>query len=172
MEDLSRRLANGDPTAFAELYDLCGDRLYRYLVMRLGSRSRASDVLQETFLRLVRARDNFRKIDNPVAYSFAAARNEADRSLKKGRSHEQLPADDLLIANDVDGSQAIDAAESVSSALRRLEPDLREVVELKHYADLTLREIAEMTGVPQGTAATRYRAAIQRLREVLMREWI
>jgi len=48
MDQRAVRLARGEPEAFAELYDTCADRIYRYLVVRLGSRADAEDVLQET----------------------------------------------------------------------------------------------------------------------------
>ena len=54
MDDLARRLAQGDRAAFAELYATCADRVHHYLVIRLGSRADADDVLQETFVRLAR----------------------------------------------------------------------------------------------------------------------
>ena len=44
------------------------------------------------------------------------------------------------------------------------DPELREIVELKIYADLTFREISEVTGLPQGTVATRYRSALEKMR--------
>ncbi|MBI3838109.1 MAG: hypothetical protein HY288_09265 [Planctomycetia bacterium] len=56
MGDLAERLARGDQAAFAELYDACADRVHHYLVIRLGSRNDADDVLQETFVRLARTR--------------------------------------------------------------------------------------------------------------------
>ena len=48
MDELAGRLARGEKAAFAELYDVCADRLYHYLAHRLGSRDAAGDVLQET----------------------------------------------------------------------------------------------------------------------------
>lgn len=46
MQSLAARLARGEESAFAELYDACADRLHNYLAGRLGSRDRADDVLQ------------------------------------------------------------------------------------------------------------------------------
>ncbi len=54
--------------------------------------------------------------------------------------------------------------------LARLSDEQREVVELKHFAGLTFREIGEVTGVPTQTTATRYRAALDRLRDWLARQ--
>ena len=54
MAELADRLAGGEPAAFAELYDLCADRLHHWLLRHTGSRTDADDVVQETFLRLAR----------------------------------------------------------------------------------------------------------------------
>ena len=77
MNELGQRLARGEPTAFAELYDHCADRCHHYLTVFLGSRDAADDVLQETFVRLVRNRGKLGGVENLPAYLFVAARNEA-----------------------------------------------------------------------------------------------
>jgi len=55
--------------------------------------------------------------------------------------------------------------------LSRLDPELREIVELKFFAGLTFREIADVTGCPQGTVATRYRTALETMRSILAKDW-
>ena len=60
--------------------------------------------------------------------------------------------------------QAIETAEWVIASLARLSDDQCEIVELKIYANLTFREISEVTGLPQGTVATRYRSAMEKMR--------
>ncbi len=57
MDQPAERLARGEPSAFAELYDACADRVHHYLVVRLGSTADADDVLQETFVCLARTRN-------------------------------------------------------------------------------------------------------------------
>ena len=79
MTELRSRLASGDPAAFAELYERCADRLHHYLVIRLGSRADADDVLQESFVRLARTRKKLAGVESPAAYLFTIARNEALR---------------------------------------------------------------------------------------------
>ena len=56
-------------------------------------------------------------------------------------------------------------------ALGRLEADDRELVELKVFGGLTFREIADVTGLPQGTVATRYRRALESLRAWLAKQF-
>jgi RNA polymerase sigma-70 factor (ECF subfamily) len=173
VDELGKRLARGEQQAYAELYDACADRLHHYLAGRLGSRADADDVLQETFVRLVRARRKLRGVSNPIAYAFAVARNEAARLLeRRGREayQRQIDASELLVEAASDDCEAREAAESLAAALARLPEEQREAVELKTYAGLTLAEIAEVTGAPPGTVATRYRTAVGRLKDELTRK--
>ena len=82
----------------------------------------------------------------------------------------QLVAADLFCEATTDDSLAREAAEELTAALMRLPIDQREIVELETTGGLTLAEIAEITGLPPGTVATRYRTAIARLREWLTRK--
>ncbi len=168
MDRRAERMAQGDPSAFAELYDECADRVHHYLVVRLGSRADADDVLQETFVGLARTRKRLASVDNLLAYVFATARNEATRLLERQAREGRLRADFSREALFHQSSGAvhrdIETAEWVTASLVRLNPDLREIVELKFYAGLTFREIAEVTGLPQGTVATRYRSALEKMR--------
>jgi RNA polymerase sigma-70 factor (ECF subfamily) len=175
MGDLGDRLARGDQAAFAELYDACADQLHPFLVSRLGSRADADDVVQETFVRLAHARRTLADVDNLVAYVFTVARNEAARLLTVKRRESvsltnQINAADLYREVSGDELEARDTAQALAQALARLVPEQREIVELKNYAELSLREIAEITGLPQGTVATRYRTAIGHLRDWLTRK--
>lgn len=169
MEHLGARLAAGDQAAFAELYGAFADRLHHYLAVRLGSRQDAEDVLQEAFIRLVRNRQKLRDVANLAAYVFTVARNEArrraERKQREPASMGALPVEDLFDeARSVDLARR-ELAEQVARALESLTADQREVLELKTHGGLTLREIAEVTGAPQGTVASRYRAALDSVRQ-------
>jgi RNA polymerase sigma-70 factor (ECF subfamily) len=168
MDQRAQRLARGEPAAFAELYNACADRVHHYLVVRLGSRSDADDVLQETFVCLARTRKSLATVENLEAYVFATARNESIRWLQRqartGRLKEVLSRELLFQEPASEDSQAIETTEWVVASLARLSNDLREIVELKTYANLTLREISQVTGLPQGTVATRYRSALEKMR--------
>ena len=168
MENLGERLARGEQAAFAELYDTCADRLHHYLTARLGSGEDADDVLQNTFVRLAQARRRLGGIENLMAYVFKIARNElADFRGRKVRESEVLSErhrELLCCRNAGDIASTLDDAELVAAALTRLTLDEREIVELKIYGRLAVREIAEIVGVPQGTAATRYRTALERMK--------
>ena len=175
MGDLGDRLARGDRAAFAELYDACADRVHHYLVVRLGSHEDADDVLQETFVRLAAASDKLARVENLIAYVFIVARNESARlfertTRERSRREWSATAENLYCEALSDDQAAREAAESLAAALAKLPIEQREIVELKTVSGLTLREIAQVTGLPPGTVATRYRTAIARLREWLTRQ--
>jgi RNA polymerase sigma factor (sigma-70 family) len=167
----SARLAQGDVAAFAALYDAHADHLHHYLTVRLGSRTEADDALQDVFVRLVAARRRLRSLTNLKAYLFTMARNEANRRgaqrSRDARHRSPLQADELFLAAP-DDTEAYEMAEMVAAALGVLGDEQREVVELKVYAGLTFREIADVIGVPLQTAASRYAAALGRLKEWLV----
>jgi RNA polymerase sigma-70 factor, ECF subfamily len=166
--ELAARLARGDEAAFAELYNACADRLHGYVAARLGSRDAASDIVQATFLRAVKSRRRFRGVENPVAYMFQIARNEAVRMVtKQSVVIEALPATDTYATLDEDTEDA----EVIADALQRLDADDRELVELKIYAGLTFREIAEVVDRPAATVATQYRRALDSLRSWLTKQY-
>lgn len=171
MATWGERLARGERAAFAELYDSCADRVHHYLVVRLGSREDPDDVLQNVFLRLASSRERLADIDNLEAYVFTVARNEAmrlgSRKARRMRQERPLTAEDLFCPRAGDDARRRETAEVVAAALAGLSPELREVVELKTYAGLTFHEIGQVTGLPQGTVATRYLRALAR-----MQSWI
>jgi RNA polymerase sigma-70 factor (ECF subfamily) len=175
MGNLGERLARGDQAAFAELYDACADRLHHYLVVRLQSREDADEVLQETFVRLAGRPKRLARVENLTAYVFTVARNEAARLLgRRTREREKrkagAAADALFCEAVTHDMQAREVAQETVAALDRLDSEQREIVELKIYSGLTFREIAEVTDLPQGTVATRYRTALAKLRGWLAKE--
>jgi RNA polymerase sigma-70 factor, ECF subfamily len=169
MHELGARLARGEEAAFAELYDSCADRLHHFVASRLGSREAAADVVQTAFLRAVRSRKRFCGVENPVAYMFQIARNEVARAAKRGQHFGQaLSTDESFTSGDT--GEERDDVEVVAAALGRLDAEDRELVELKIFCGLTFREIADVTALPQGTVATRYRRALESLRGWLAKQ--
>jgi len=173
MATLQARLAQGDQTAFAELFDAYAARIGHYLLVRLNSRDDADDVLQETFLRLARLRHKLAQVDDLQAYVITIARNEAARraadNARRRQKQKALEMQDLFYfePNDADTREI---AEIVTAALSNLSEDLLEIVELKTYAGLTFQQISQVTGLPQGTVATRYRSALTKMQTWFARQ--
>jgi RNA polymerase sigma-70 factor (ECF subfamily) len=107
-----------------------------------------------------------------TAYVFKIAHREAARlASRRTRERGRRSETDLnqIAGTSPDGAQSLESAKMLAAALARLSPGEREVIELKIYGGLVLREISEVTGLPQGTVATRYRTALERLRTMVAR---
>ena len=157
MDPLVRRLTHGDPSAFAELYDACADRVHHYLVVRLGSRADADNAFKRpSSAWLGRERVWLRsRIWRPTCSPPRVTRPSDSSSDPHARADYEPPCPrNRYSTRPGDAVYAIETAEWVTTSLARLDPELREIVELKIYAGLTLREISEVTGLPQGTVAT------------------
>ncbi len=156
----------------AKLYDSFGDKLYHYLVFRLGSREDAEDVLQEVFCRLARYERRLGSVRDMKTYVFRMARNEGHRFLKRRRNRlsderrgpggEVEEAMASLVEGVDEGTKIL-----VSRSLAKLPDEQREAVVLKIFDGLTFKEMAGVCGVSMNTAASRYRYGMARLREML-----
>ncbi len=160
---LGLRLAAGDPEAFAELYDRCAARMLAVARALTGSAADAEDAVQQTFLDLYRSRRALGRAARPEAYAVTALRNAA-LLLRARRREEELPE------SVPSGDEAVAAREgdpSLERALERLPVEQREVVALKLEGRLTFEEIGAALAISPNTAASRYRYALERLRDAL-----
>lgn len=153
-----------------EILDSIGDKLFNYLTIKLSSPVDAEDVFQEVCFRLVRYKVRFRFIRNPSAYVFRMARNEALRFLKNRRRNPARyhSVEDLakVIQDNLTGLED-EAMNQVAEALTQIPEDQREVIILRFFEDLTLREIAAVCDVSMNTAASRFRYGMQKLRQLV-----
>jgi len=153
-----------------ELYDRYGEKMYRYLALRLGSAEDAEDVLQEAFCRLARYSVRWALILNPQAFVFKVLRNEANRHLARRirqRTDDQKNPEHMNRPVFVIESLEKDSAAVISEALAQLPDDQKEVVILKIFQDFTFKEVASICGLSVNTAASRYRYGIEKLRSSL-----
>lgn len=165
-DDLLGGLVAGDERAYAALYDRLAPALLGTALAIVRSREEAEDAVQDVFLALVRAGDGLRSVRNLRAYVFAAVRRAAIRrraNLPRGRGDAAL-ADSR--ATD-DAPPVADAAVRLERAIVHLPDEQREVVALHVEGGLTFAGCAEVLGVSANTAASRYRYAIEKLRDAL-----
>ncbi|MDH5202339.1 MAG: RNA polymerase sigma factor [Nitrospirota bacterium] len=153
-----------------EIFDSIGDKLFNYLTIKLSSPLDAEDVLQEVCFRLVRYKVRFRFIRNPSAYVFRVARNEALRFLKsREKNPERYHSGEDLAKVIQDNLTGIEngVMNQVAEALALVPEDQREVIILRFFEELTLREIATVCDVSINTASSRFRYGMQKLRQLL-----
>lgn len=161
-------LARDDPVAAEMIWDRYARDLFAFLQATLGSRHDAEDVLQAVFVRIVGKRRYLAKAECLDAYVFGIARNEVADFLRKRRrkADRDAQADSWLVAANAH-ENATELADELQTAMARLPQAQREIVVLKVYRDKTFREIAGMFELSLNTVASRYRYAMEKLRDLL-----
>ena len=144
------------------LYDQHGPALVAYARGFLPDAAAAEDVVHQVFLRLLSA--ELTMPDAPVAYVYRAVRNAALNARRNGLRLVELDPQSSIFRHRGGNREA---ALALERALAELPEEQREVVVMRVWSGLTLEEIAAATTTPLNTAASRYRYALEKLREKL-----
>jgi RNA polymerase sigma-70 factor, ECF subfamily len=163
---LAGALRRRDPEVLEGLVELYGNRLLRYLVHLTGERALAEDLFQETWLRVLERGRQYDPSRPFVAWLLAVARNLTVDLLRKKRplSLEALQERDegspLDLARDtgpspLEAAAAHEARDRVAAVLAGLPAVYREVLFLRFTEELSLEDIARVTGLGVPTVKSR-----------------
>ena len=135
-----------------ELYGGCYRRLVAQLFAFCGDLQEAEDAVQEAFVRAVAKPRQFARVDNPEAWLRTVAVNVVRRRYRRARMLSRIVSSGAapVVVPDLSADHV-----AIVAALRRLPPEQREAIALHHVADLGVRQIAELVGVPEGTVKAR-----------------
>ena len=164
--ELVRRAARGDHEAFDALVRFASNRLYGIAYRILRDQYLAEDALQQALINVWNELPKLRDPDRFDAWTYRvivrAATAEARRA---GRGTPTTP----LLPDDADASRAPDEYRAIADrdqlerGFSRITPEQRAVLVLQHYAGLSQAEIADVLGVPVGTAGSRIHYAVRAL---------
>jgi RNA polymerase sigma-70 factor, ECF subfamily len=170
-ETLIRQIAAGDQLAMRTLFGRYRMDLYRWLMRLVGDEALAEDLLSEVFLDVWRQAAKFEARSAVSTWLLAIARNKA-LSARRRRPHAEL--DDALAATLADPAddpelvlQEKSRAELLRRSLARLSPEHGEVIDLVYYHGKSVREVADVIGVPEATVKTRMFYARKKLAELV-----
>ena len=160
------RVQAGDEGALAALMDRYQGPLYGFLNRRVGDAA-ADDLFQESWLRVVRARDRFDPRRRFSTWIFQIANNLC-RDRGRRRAVEARHLESLAQSQRDEPARAAPPPVELRLDMRRrldaLPDRLREVLVLRYYQQLPERDIAEILGIPRGTVKSRLHAAVKALR--------
>jgi RNA polymerase sigma-70 factor (ECF subfamily) len=174
---------NGSDEAYRALLEAYGSGLVGYFYRNTGSRNEADDLVQETFLHLVRGLRNYKEEERFEVWLYRLARNLL---VDYWRKHKMVHAVDVgkddseewmpeLPANrDIrepsDMLMEKEMGDELQKALMKLSSDQRETILMRYFSELSFEEIAEMSGVPLGTALARVHRGLKTLKRLMGNE--
>ena len=172
-ERVIRAAQKGDREAFASLYEAHVDRVYHYLLRRMGQPADAEDVTAEVFIRAMKALKSFEFRGVPfVAWLLRIAHNTAVNHMKKQTRRQEVPLlDNLPDVNDP-SELALNqvASEEVSRAMQGLTALQRQVITLRYMAQLSIAETAAKMERTEGAIKFLQHSAIRALQRTLGRQ--
>lgn len=180
-KELMARYCDGDASAFRELYALVAPRLLGYLLKMARSRAVAEDLLQQTFMKVHRARAAYVRGADPVPWMYSIAhRTFLDEARRQKRAVVRVGNDDELPEQQADlhGEAADrrdepradpDLVRATLDALAGLPAQQREAVVLTKLDGKTVAEAAEIAGTTVGAMKVRAHRGYEALRKLLGR---
>jgi RNA polymerase sigma-70 factor (ECF subfamily) len=156
--------------AFERLYAEHAQALYAFLSYRTGDRVLAEDLLADTFERALRARRRFdRRKASEKTWLYAIALNRLRDQIRRGSSESRAIERVAVaaMAGSPGGIEEVADRDLVSRGLACLSEEEREAIALRFGADLTVPEIAKLTGERLSTVEGRVYRALRKLRDTL-----
>lgn len=184
-ETLMLAYQQGEVAAFAVLLERHRRPVFAFLLRHVGNRAAAEDLLQETFLRLIRHAESYRPEAKLTTWIYTIARNLCADHGRRGKLRAVTSLDQPLhreaegngpTLGDAQSDDAPDVervaighelGQRLHGALGTMNAEQREVFLLREVSGLAFREIAEVVGAPENTVKSRMRYALEYLRREL-----
>ena len=171
---LMRSFAARDQGAADTLYRRFAGRIYGLGLVMLGSDAAAQDLVQDTFVKLWRSADRYDRSRGKLeTWVLLMARSLAIDAIRRRvlevrtLEHVDRPTEADQEPGPDDRAATIDLTDRARQAMSSLPTEQRAALELAYLGGKTSAEISDLEGIPVGTAKTRIRAALLRLRELL-----
>ena len=181
---LLRRLRDRDERAFRELVDAHRDRVFNITYRMLGNRAEAEDVAQEVFIAVFKTIDAFREESKFSTWLYRVTVNHCKNRIKYLARRHERDRDELDEASPSANNAALGPTKGVrpdralegaqmevllQEAIASLDEEHRTVVILRDVEELSIEEICDITGLPDGTVKSRLHRARAALRKKLAR---
>ena len=178
-QDLVQAYIKGDQSAIETLINRHRSKVYTYILLTIKNQPLAEDLFQETFIKVIQSLRSGKYRDNGrfLSWVIRIAHNLIIDHFRKEKQMNSVSNDDSVV--DLFNSKKLsdDNIEElivnsqikaeIRALINELPDDQREVVLLRHYGELSFKEIADQTDVSINTALGRMRYALINLRKLI-----
>ncbi len=162
--ELIAAINSGNAAAFEVLYFRYRDWVVALAFRFMGDSDAALDVMQETFLYVLKKFPGFRLTANFKTFLYPAVRNLSIAARNKTARYQSSGNDADTLDSLASPSTTTADSDGLEYVLSRLPEEQREVVLLRFVDELSLAEIADTMGIPLGTVKSRLHNALESLR--------
>ena len=172
---LVERACSGDRVAIEALYDDHVDRIYRFVLAKVGNQTDAEDITGEVFIRMVEALPRYQWRGVPFqAWLFQIASNQVISHYRRNSSRPSTPIENMDFADPQAGPEGLVehrlTLADVQTALKKLPEAQRRVIEHRFLSDMSVRETAQVLGKSENNVKVLQHKALARLQKLLRRE--
>lgn len=174
--DLVARARQGEPQAWAEIYDEFFTRIFRFVLFKVGDQAEAEDLSSRVFLKAIESAGSFRWQGVPIsAWLFRIASNLVTDHYRKAASQSRYLEKEKAMGRNP-GDSAEDTAilaiehEEVRRAMARLTPAQQEVINLRFSAELSTAETARALKKSIPAVKALQHSAMVNLRKIMAKE--
>ncbi|MBI5530533.1 MAG: sigma-70 family RNA polymerase sigma factor [Candidatus Doudnabacteria bacterium] len=175
INDLIKRVQQGDSEAFGQVYDIFAQRIFKYIRLKVQNKEQAEDILQEVFIKAYKGIAAL-KLEglNFNAWLYRVASNTVnDHFRKKYRTPEILNIDDHQdISSSSSPQKDMEFRSEMSTVLAAFEdlsPIYRQVLELRFLQDLTIKETAHILSKSQLAIRLLQHRALKKVEGIISR---
>jgi len=161
----------GSAESFSELVDIYASRFYGYFYRLTGNNEVSNDLLSELFVKLVEKISSYKggsfeswlfKVASNIFHDYLRGKQRRRKLLEVRKKQLESRKQEVKKSD----SERVD---KLQIQLEKLDADMRELIMLRFYSQLKLKEIAEMRSEPIGTTLSRLHRGLKRLRELMER---
>ena len=158
-----------DSAAWRDVYEACESGLRAFLRSRLGQKADVDDCLQVVVVKMLESGGDVAPVARR-AWLFRVAANESARMWRRKSTTKRIlekQANDLSETTDDDAAGQVIQGETndqLRQAIEKLPESTQQIVRLRIHDNLTFQQIADQLNIPLGTALTRMRRALERLK--------
>jgi len=180
-EALMLRYQQGEVRAFEILLTRHRKPVFNFILRYVGSREMAEDLLQETFLRVIKGVENYKRKAKFTTWLYTIARNLCVDQSRRQKHRKAQSLDAPLSRSDEGGGSLLDVIpgnemgsdrkavsqqlhHTLHHAISSLSDEQREVFLMREFLDMPFKQIADVVGVPENTVKSRMRYALEKLR--------
>ena len=171
-QGLVRQAQQGDKDAFAQLYEAYFDKIYRYIVIKIGNKAEAEDMTQQVFLKAYQSIRSYKWEGVPFsAWLFRIAHNQIVDFYRKKSKRPTVRLEESTVVSSDNPLRTVESRfdiERLRTGTLQLTSAQQEVISLRFAGGLAITEVARTMDKSEGAVKALQHSAVAALRKVLL----